>query len=156
MPLALFGFNILKALGCIWWHLYSFIEELLVAVYLIAFLVAYHLYRKPHFEKYSTFWWQFGIVQLPFYWLPKDSQSPSTTGTPSAGQNNSFTSSRLCFILCLWLGSKNAAPGSRDFVTNKVFIAPSWIGMKLMVRSIALWNAKLEIIDQAIRICINF
>ena len=23
------------------------------------------------------------------------------------------------------LGSKNAAPGSRDFVTNKVFIAPS-------------------------------
>jgi len=42
------------------------------------------------------------ILYTDFYRLPKDSQSPSTNGTPSAGQNNSFTSSRLCFIVCLW------------------------------------------------------
>ena len=44
------------------------------------------------------------------------------------------------------LGAKNAAPGSRDFITNKVFIGPSWIGVKLMVRvrwTNALWNSKL-------------
>ena len=41
------------------------------------------------------------ILYTDFCRLPKDSQSPSTSGTPSAGQNNSITSSTLPFVpLC--------------------------------------------------------
>ena len=49
------------------------------------------------------------ILYTEFGRLPKDSQSPSTTGTPSTGQNISFTSSRLCFIICLWVYDTSGA-----------------------------------------------